>query len=279
MVQTTLRWTVPLGSLLILGPIAGWLTGTLHAANGSSDATPLVSSSPLTGLLVALLALAVAAAAGVLAAYTISTRYGLFCTGLVLAWAAWGTGTVDMLARGSGTASIFTRLAVEGLILGAAAVLVAFVIARVGKRHQTLPPSEARPSILSASSGIALALAIAAAGAAAWLIARETLKGQTFAAAAAGAVLAGVVARVGVPRVPIVPIIAGIVILAAAGPVAALVMQGGSGGYELIRAATTGRLVPIARPLPLDWIAGAFVGLPMGLSWAASLVDKHHLVD
>jgi len=41
-----------------------------------------------------------------------------------------------------------------------------------------------------------------------------------------------------------------------------------------VGAAIGGDLFTLAMPMPLDWLAGAFWGIPIGLSWAESMVEK-----
>ena len=36
-----------------------------------------------------------------------------------------------------------------------------------------------------------------------------------------------------------------------------------------------GELFALARPAPLDWIAGGFIGVAIGISWAGSMIDRH----
>ena len=40
-------------------------------------------------------------------------------------------------------------------------------------------------------------------------------------------------------------------------------------------AAIQGDAFPLAMLMPFDWLAGAFWGIPIGLSWADSMVESH----
>jgi len=64
----------------------------------------------------------------------------------------------------------------------------------------------------------------------------------------------------------------GLMVVAVAGPVIATFVHAGTLGPT--RAAVSGKLFALARPMPLDWIAGAFVGIPLGLWWAGSLIER-----
>ena len=61
--------------------------------------------------------------------------------------------------------------------------------------------------------------------------------------------------------------------LAAIGPVASLAFHGSAG---VLRAAYSGNYFGLASPLALDWVAGALLGLPLGLSWSGSMIEKRH---
>jgi hypothetical protein len=174
-------------------------------------------------------------------------------------------------------------LSLEGLLVGAAAVGIAALILRVARSQPTppgaSPPPRDEPSRLGIDSSavIALGVALVTACVVAWVMVqdKDTLKGQTVAGAALAGMFGAFAGRLGTHRAPVLVFFVAIAILAAAGPAAATVglWSGGSGG--VIGAAYAGRLLPLARPLPLDWMAGAFVGIPVGLSWAASMTDIH----
>jgi hypothetical protein len=61
-------------------------------------------------------------------------------------------------------------------------------------------------------------------------------------------------------------------VLAAIGPLTGLFITGKA---QVATAAMEGRVFPLAVPMPLDWLAGALWGIPLGLSWADSMVEKH----
>jgi len=51
------------------------------------------------------------------------------------------------------------------------------------------------------------------------------------------------------------------------GVVAPIVLGFGSTGVKLLLEANGGTISPLLRPMPLDWAAGALLGLPLGLSY------------
>ena len=285
MLNVLIRWTIPLGALLVLGPLGAALVSRLRAADGGHQLSLLVSTSPVQGIIAGLVALALALLAGVLGARFIEQRSGLLAAGLVLAWSAWDTGQVDRILARTRSASTLYTLAIESALFGAAAVAVAIVILRVptrmprfiadGDATRTLGDrTHHEPTRLADRSAIvAVAAAIVGAGIGGWFVAAETLKGQTFAAAAAAGLLAAAAGRLASQRASPVWFFVGLVLLAAASPVIATFTHGGTLGP--LRAALDHRLFPLARPLPMDWIAGAFVGIPLGLWWAGSMIEKH----
>lgn len=282
MLQALIRWVVPLVALLGLGPLAWLLTGRLRAPDGGRETSLLLNEAPARGLAALAAAMALALAAGVLGAWSIGKRSGLFCAGLVLAWAAWGTGRVDRLLSWSGRAESLYTLALEGALVGALTTVVSLLVLRTPTRaaagpdardpehlHHHLPEE---PSALWDTGAPAAVLAALAAGAVVvWLLAQETLKGQTVAAATVGGLFAAAAGRVASQRVSGALFVGAMAVLMAASPAAAALIH--SSGA--VKAALAGTLYHGARLMPLDWAAGALMGVPLGLSWAASMIEKH----
>lgn len=283
MVQAVVRWGVYLLAALVLGPVAGRLTGGLRAMDGGEQLTLLLSERPASGLLAGVGAVGVALVAGVLGSWAVGRRSGLFCAGLVLAWAAWGTGRMDRVISlsGSGGRPLMT-VALEGAVIGVLGVLAAGVILRTPTReaakaaardpeheHHHLP--EEPTALWDSTAPAALLAAAVMAGVAVWVFAADTLKGQTVAAAVIAGVFAASAGRVVSQRVSGAVFVAGVALLAAASPAAASVVH----GQGLLRDALAGNLMALARPMPLDWLAGAFLGVPLGLTWTASAIERH----
>ncbi|MBX3356988.1 MAG: hypothetical protein KF745_01035 [Phycisphaeraceae bacterium] len=282
------RWILPLLALLVLGPLAGWMTVSLRSSNGGEGTSILVCSSWVRGLGACLGAFALAAVAGCLSGRMLTRSWGFFCAGLVLAWAAWGTGTIAEVLRTTNSSGTFLILSVEGLIVGGLGVVLAALIARASPREHPVAESwtdddhSAVPTL-----ALAVVLSLVAGGVGAWLIAQNSLKGQTVAAAVAAAILAAGFGRLSAQRAPALLFFVVMACLAVLGPAMAMVLNfspGASGASRLqvfpasadvIAGVRAGLLLPLARPLPLDWIAGAFIGIPLGLNWAGSMLDRH----
>lgn len=283
MLHAALRWMFPLLAMLVVGPLAGGLTSSLRGPDGGSAATLLVSTSGLSGILAGVGVVALAAIWGALTAKFIGAHDGLFSAGLVLAWGTWSTGTIDQLVRAhpadiaAGSTSIFTTLALEGAVLLPLAFAAAWLIIKVGRAPKPESGHQPEPKVLgealSAAGGVGLLAAIGAGGVVVYLVAQESTKGQTFAAAVLAGVAAAGLGRVLAFRTHAAVFVGALAVLAIASPLSALAMHG-SGGKSMM-AAQAGRLFSLARPLPLDWIAGAFVGVPLGLAWASSAVESH----
>ncbi len=290
MLQSLLRWVLPLTGLLVVGPLAGWCTAGLRLPDGTDSATLLVSTSPVSGLLFGAVAILLATIVGVVASRLINASYGFFSAGLTLAWAAWGTGNIDAIVRSYQSGAPLWRLAIEGAIVGALGVGSCALILKFA--HKPKPPQPATPAadtqthhavVHSADDnpwstrGRAFAAALIAAGVVGWLFAPESLKGQTFAAAAFAGMLGAVAMKMAARHMTPVVVFAGVAVLACAGPAAAAIYYGsGTGIVRSVYAGVPGSFLALARILPLDWLAGALVGVPIGLSWGGAMTDHQH---
>lgn len=275
MIRSIGRWLCPTLSLFVLGPAAYLVTSSLGRADGLPDATLLLSSTPVLGLLAGAIVFALAWLAGVLAARLVSPFSGLTHAGFVLAWAAWGTGPILPLVRaGTSPDGALRTLALEGLLVAGLSAVLAVLIARaaptVRAESSDDPPESGRFD--SRLIG-AFAVAIMAGAVASWIVAREPLKGQAIGAAAAAGIAAAVAARVLTSAAtPAAFFVAAVGALGAVSSAyAAATAPSGDRTLALLYAGT---MTPLASITPLDWAAGAFLGVPLGLAWAASLVGR-----
>lgn len=289
------RWVMYGVALLALGPVAGLLTGSLRAADGSSHATLLVSNSPIKGLAAGVAVFVMAGVLGAATARLVSGRAGMIAAGLVVAWAAWRTGEADDIVRRAQSAAPLWSFAAEAALVGVATLLVvALVVLTAQREHHAEGPTAASalssPSTSAATSkpgsaerksgfgtllpgpgGIAALLAgTALAAAAAWFVGVEPVKGQMIAAAIVAGLIAGTVARLADASSPVTVPVMAICILGIAGPAVGAIMH----GDRVVAAMYAGSVLPLARGVPLDWAAGALIGTPLGLAWAGSLMEK-----
>lgn len=257
------RWTIYLTALFVIGPLAGLLTGALRNVDGGTNATPLVSSNPALGVAAAVGAIAIAVLVGAVGARLMGVGPGFSAAGLVLAWVAWRTGEVNELIRSAQSSSPLVSLAIEGLLMGVLALLAACGIAWIAQRQIEDPPHRyfgARPLP-------ALAAGFIGAGIGAWLVAVTPLKGQAVAAAVVSAIFGAAAGRLVDLEAPLPLLAVPTLLWAAVGPLTGFITKGSA----VVPAAYAGALFPTANITPLDFVAGVFLGAPVGISWAASL--------
>jgi hypothetical protein len=265
-------WTVLAACLFAVGPALVWLSPRLAGGDGGPGWTFLASGSPMTGALVLIVTVAVAMACGIGASRFLGLRAGLGAVGMTLVAPALQGGEIVEVLRWAGAPGIFVRLGLEGAIIAGLGFLGAAVMTRVALRDDPMSPAErqerTKGHLSEGMIGLAAALSIGAV--AGWVLAREPLKGQMLAAGfAAGAAGMGA-ARVIAPRAPIPAIVLGVLLLGVLGPVFGYIFAG-SGA---LAAAYEQRLPAISTPTPIDWLTGALLGMPLGLSWSLSVLEK-----
>lgn len=259
------RWVAPLLALFVLGPLAYAACAWLSARDGSQAVTLLVNANIVLGVLVLLVVLAIAAAAAFIGRL-VDAVTALRSGGLVLAWAAMGMGrasSVFLLEQGFGTVLL---LALEAACVTLAAGVLALVFWR---------PAEDETQSAERTLWLPALVAAAAALLGAWLVAQSDLRAQGVLAASLGAVLAGVAARLTAHSMsqddaPAAPYL-GMLIAAVLAPLTALAFPG-LGNLE--NAAFLNATPPLISTVPLDWAAGALLGVPLGQAWVASLAPS-----
>lgn len=284
MTQLTLKWILVLAALFALGPIAASLVAPLRLTDGSHAASLFTDGSFAKGLVAGLGVMGIALAIGVISGRLVVRDMGLTCAGLVVAWAAWRFSTVDRAIARSGESGMFTMLAIEGLIVALAGLVIAAAIGLTAKDHArglglfaTLnPDAPLGETVPRASLVIATVVGVVAGGAAVWLVAAEALKGQCVMAAVSGGIAAGAAAQLyaSTQRLKLGALVpmASFVILAAVGPIVTQNMH----GTKVVAIAMAGDLFPLGKLGPLDWLAGALIGAPIGIAWANSMLEKEH---
>ncbi len=260
------RWALLLTALLVVGPLLARMHGLLQAGDGGPDVTALTSAGLVVGLGVLIAQFVVATLMGALTANLVGYRSGLVAAGFALLAPAHANGTLLGLVRWDSAGGMLQRLAMEGALVGVLGTLSAIAIVRAARRHQ----EEQTDKVASASSGIALLVALAGAAAVSWIVARETLAGQTIGAAALGALAGATLGRIAAPRAPVAVFVVAIGLLAAAGPIVGMMVHGSG----IMREVYELHIVPLARPLPLHWMAGGLIGVPLGTAWAAQMLEK-----
>lgn len=261
-------------AVLAVGPIAGAIAGDMRLPGGATGATAFTSESAGHGGALLLIALLIVGATGTLISRLCGVRHGLLCAGLVAAWVAWRQGTVEGVLLNARSGVPLRALALEGILVGAAVVAIAWAVSAVNRESNRPRHDSQRPPL---DIGAVFTVALAATGAVIGgsLFAVEGIKGQAMFAAFIGAVLAGAAARLVQPETPgerddTPPIGAfiAIALLAFAAPIAAMWVHGAG----VAEAAFGGRLLRVAYPGPVDWMAGALLGVPIGSAWAQAMI-------
>lgn len=292
MLRSTLRWALILTCLFALGPALCHLLRRVHDASGGDSTTLLVSARPAASFGLGLLSLALAALVGLLGAHAFSIGTGLTSAGITLAWARWGLGTADGLARLDPQGSYLSRQSLEAAFVLAAAALISGGMVYIAARRQpplTSAPNPGKPTVMNlfatgegplmktAMSGIVVGVVVG--GIVAWLVAFSSLRGQTLMAALCGALAAGaasqlVAASMRCTLTPLVPVLS-LLVLAVAGPLLAPLIY----KTTVLDASNQNTLFGLARPISLDWAAGALLGGPIGLGWAGAMLDARAIDD
>lgn len=265
-------WTVLVACLFGVGPAIVWLSPRLVGGDGGPGWTYLLNHSPALGGVTLLVTLLVAFGVSAATARFLGVRAGLGAAGMTLIAPALQGGEIVEIVRWADAPGLWLRLAIEGALVAGVAFVGAVLLTRVAHRDDPMSPAErqerARSHLTEGAIGAACALGVGAV--AGWVLAREPLKGQMLAAGFAAGVCGMGAARVIVPRAPIPAVVLGVMLLAVVGPALGLAIAGG----DALRAVYEQRVPAIATPTPVDWLAGALLGMPIGLSWALSAIEK-----
>lgn len=246
------------------GPVAGLFIGSLRGVDGGTNATLLIGQSPLGGLVAGIAAFAMAGIAGAIGSRAAGLNIGLACAGLVLSWPAWLSGRLDEIV-------LVTRVSpMPGLILeGLLVMLMLAGVLYVVRRYST---SEPDPETEGGHSAIFISLSVglAMSAVAAWLLAVEPLKGQTIGAAFVAGLVGAATSRLVFLRLPGWTAATIPAVLAILGPLATHAIAG-----DVVADVFDRSLFRLGWLLPLDWAAGALVGIPFGLAWTDNVVQQH----
>jgi hypothetical protein len=278
------RWAGLVACMFVIGPLASLPLTGLRDVEGGQAVTVLLNATPVMGLAVLLVLMGVACVCGVIGARWFSLGWGFAYSGFVLVWGAWRLGTSESLVRRAQRAPGWT-LVLEGAIVMALTVLLAWLLVGIARKQQRSPAPKAKeaerlPMIVSAPHagasqvlGVSSVVALLFGAVACWLVAISPLKGQVVFAALAGGVAGALAAqfvasgnRASIS--PLVPIVA-LAIAAVAGPAASFA----AAGNQAVAKVYANTIFPLAHVLPLDWAAGLVLGVPLGFSWAGAMLD------
>lgn len=268
--KSMLKWVLILAAIVAVGPAVGALVGGLRLEADGSRATLLTGG--VGGGLLALIALGFGAAAlGAVMSRWLNQADGMNVAGLVAAWGAWCQGDADRIIHAAGS-GVLWRWPVEGLMAAAIGIAIFIIIDTCASERSREPGSVVR-AVASKSGLIAIVAAAVVGAAAAWIVGFQALRGQAIFAAIAGGIAGGAaacLAGAATAREARATGSIGLLALAVIGPLAAALVH----GDRAAEAADAGRLIPLAVILPLDWVAGALLGVPVGVQWAHSMIEK-----
>lgn len=281
-IRSMLAWSGPLLAFFVLGPIAAWLTATLRDPAGGTGPSILIHDNGIVGLLALIVAMLVAVAAGLWGAKNVGAKSSLLCAGAVIAWAAWPLGPIDQLARSVAGSGLYTRLLIEGILVFIATVAIGWLLLTKAERWHTtrenpglLNSPAAHEPIASTTSAGGAAVSLVASLVVVFLMCRTMDKGQAIFSTTLAGLVGAVAGHLAFNRAPAIALLAGVAAGTVVGPVVGIITLSGGGPTEILVAMQRLTSSPLTRPMPMDWAAGALLGVSMGLAWAGSLVDRH----
>ncbi|MEM7229036.1 MAG: hypothetical protein AAF432_09505 [Planctomycetota bacterium] len=250
---------------IIVGLAAAPLMTSVRGA-----ASPLVlgSSSGILGFLVVTMAVLATCAIGGMVGRMLHPPAGMYAAGIGIALLAWRMGSVTEVGYLGQQGTVYG----DGIflaILAAAGISIIYAIAGPMPGIEPDDDGNMPHPVLSVDAARAAAAGLAVIPVVLFLAASPH-KGQTLGVAIIASIFAGLASRLLAPHVQpklifVSTIIGGLVAFA----IGSYTM---AGSFEDLAALKD--LPPLCRPMPIDYLAGSFIGVPAGLSWATSFL--HH---
>ncbi len=249
---------------LVVGPTLSVLTSLARDADGGGAATLLVSGAPIMGAIAGLVAIAIASGLGMIVARITNPAMGLFCAGAAIAWPAFTGAVGEDVIRVAQSASPLWVLAGEGLLVTIVGVAASWIV--IGGPGA----GEDSKEIFDSQNALAASVTFLVGAIVAWALAREGTPGQILAAAGIASIVGIAAGQSVAPGASMVVCIGAALLLSVLGPAAGAILQ----GRDIVETAYSNGLFPLARITPLFWLAGAWMGAPIGAAWAASMLEK-----
>ncbi|MHC4976041.1 MAG: hypothetical protein ACYTF7_05475, partial [Planctomycetota bacterium] len=201
---------------------------------------------------------------GMVSSRLLGLQWGMWNAGVVVAWIASSVTTGDLLrlTRDEGVLRVLLLESAGVLILGGV-LMIALTRAARGQRARLTRGSfgELAPSLIAS---------LCVCGVVVWMVAREGVAGQLLWACSGGALAGGLVGCVIWTRAA--PI--GLVLVPPVLGLSVLLIRTIVGVEGQVEAAMAGTMWPVLTPTPLQWLAGALLGVPVGMSWGISLAES-----
>ncbi len=258
---TTLALALAAAILIGLGA-SGWLVDIRGVDAGSV----ILATSKGGAIAVFAVVLLLATLVGCIVGRLVNAVVGTFVVGCALAALSMRSGAVDApIFDGVPLASLGMETLMWSL---PAAIAVSLVFLAAGPLPDVPRRSEEGPlwreyfdidAWRAGLTGVLLPVV-------AWLLVRSMMKGQALGGACAGGIAVGIAFRMIAPRIQ--PVVAFVTPIAFMGIYQWMVAGRGLVGADGLFAA--GVLPPGMRVMPLDTVAGTFVGVAIGIGWARS---------
>ena len=271
MIDATKRYIALFGGMGACMLVMALAVGGLQSLQGVPGPTVGLAASPVSAAIGILLSLVVALAIALAVGRVVNAAVGAFVLGTGIAVLSMQCGThANAVFVDAGPVA----MAIETLVWGVLVLLMAMVLMRFTGPLPDQPWNEPKAAFDPGAVFSAAAGRSSWAGflrlAAGWVVLSNDLKGQAIFAATAGAIFVGLVGRILAPRTQPVLLFAAPVIVGALGQLTVAVT--GGDGVAAFVAGTSPRL---GMAMPMDYAAGALMGVSMGLGWSRSFVEEH----
>jgi hypothetical protein len=249
--------------------------GYLTSPRGAAGPTVLQAHSPLVAVLAVVICVGIATLIAGIVGRLSNAVVGMFVLGVGLFVLASSLTTIVELAFANAAVSsraMMLLLALEALLWAGLCLVATLTVFKIsGPLTDVAPEPSGRiphpiwsnAALKSAAAGVLVLPAV-------WLIAQSPMKGQMIGATLIGSMAAGLAGRLLVPNVqPVLLFVSPIVFGAVGYLIAALMLR-----MPPDAAYIANELPKLAKPMPIDYAAGALWGVSWGLGWARSFL--HH---
>ncbi len=268
MIQVVIRYSTIFVGLVVGGLICNMAAGYLMSPRGAVGPTVLQAESPITAIVVVVVAVGLATCVAGLAGRLTNAAVGCFVLGGSLYALAYQTATIEELAYSSGSIMLVKLELVLWALLMLPALFILFKIA--GPIPDMVILNQEKPNCLglfslasfkSAALGLAVVPVV-------WVIAQSPMKGQVVGAVLVGGIVAGAASRVLFPHVQPIWLFVTPLLFGAIGHWIGLM-----GLQSTLSAAyVADELSPLNLPMPIDYVCGTLAGVAIGLGMARSFM-------
>jgi hypothetical protein len=259
------------GGMLVAGLICARAVPFMTSLRGVHGPGILTAGRPALAAVVVLACFAVTTLLACVVGKLSNAAVGLFVLGAGVFVLDDRLGGIRELAFAHASRGTLVIAAIETIVLAVVALaMVLIVFGTAGGFHDVEPDVNGRrPHWLTSDAALRSAACGVLVIPAVWLVAQTPLKGQAITAVFFGAMLAGLVGRLIAPHVQPILVFVSPVIFGALAQLAAAVLT----RMPLDEAYVNGSLSVLARVLPMDYLAGALLGVSFGLGWAKSFLQ------